>query len=130
MKIEIYSTTGQDYYIITRPITLNGTDGVIFVADSQAQTYQRNLISWYELQGVFGTQLIKLPLVVAFNKQDLPDKYGPEVFLKEVEAENCELLRTHNTIATEGENTLVCFEDMLGLLLQKFFNHIKPQIAE
>jgi len=35
LKIHIYTTTGQDFYLITRPITLRAVDGVIFVVDSQ-----------------------------------------------------------------------------------------------
>ena len=33
LKIHVYSTTGQDFYIITRPVTLQSIDVIIFVAD-------------------------------------------------------------------------------------------------
>lgn len=32
-KIHVYATTGQDYYAITRPITLKTVDGIIVVLD-------------------------------------------------------------------------------------------------
>ena len=34
LKIHIYTTTGQDFYFVTRPITLRAVDGIIFVIDS------------------------------------------------------------------------------------------------
>jgi signal recognition particle receptor subunit beta len=70
LKIHLYSTTGQDFYIITRPITLQGIDGIIFVADSQQSVYNRNLTSWNELCGYFEDVIITLPKVIAFNKQE------------------------------------------------------------
>ncbi|MCJ7647702.1 MAG: hypothetical protein MUP85_03725, partial [Candidatus Lokiarchaeota archaeon] len=42
LKLNLYSCTGQDFYIVTRPITLRGVDGVIFVADSQISAFDRN----------------------------------------------------------------------------------------
>ncbi|KKK57612.1 hypothetical protein LCGC14_3052740, partial [marine sediment metagenome] len=32
LKISVYTTTGQSFYLITRPITLKAVDGIIFVA--------------------------------------------------------------------------------------------------
>ena len=50
LKIHIYTTTGQDFYCVTRPVTLRAVDGIIFVADSDMEEYERNLISWNELK--------------------------------------------------------------------------------
>ena len=58
LKIHVYSTSGQDFYIITRPITMQGIDGIIFVADSQQETYSRNLTSWNELCNYFESAII------------------------------------------------------------------------
>lgn len=53
LKISIYTTTGQNFYLITRPITLKAVDGIIFVLDSQKDVYERNMISWRELVSYF-----------------------------------------------------------------------------
>jgi len=37
IKISLYSATGQDFYASTRPATLAGTDGIIFVVDSRKE---------------------------------------------------------------------------------------------
>ena len=74
LKIHVYTTTGQDFYLITRPITLRAVDGIIFVIDSHQEVYDRNLISWNELISYFNETIEDLPIILAFNKQDLPEK--------------------------------------------------------
>lgn len=117
LKINLYSCTGQDFYIITRPITLKGVDGIIFVVDSQNSAWERNLISWNELKTYFRDKIEKLPLVMAFNKQDLPDKFSPGFFLKQINYQLYQNKEVSYTIALNGENVLSCFEDILRLIL-------------
>ncbi len=50
LKFHIYTTTGQDFYIVTRPTTLKGVDGLIFVEDSKANRYEKNIISWKNIE--------------------------------------------------------------------------------
>ena len=116
LKINIYSCTGQDFYIVTRPITLLGVDGIIFIIDSQKTVWERNLISWNELNTYFKDKIESLPLVMAFNKQDLPDKFSPHSFLKEIELNHYQNKEVRYTIALNGENVLSCFEDILRLI--------------
>jgi len=120
LKINFYSCTGQDFYIITRPITLKGVDGIIFVLDSQNSAWERDLISWNELKTYFRDRITKLPLVMAFNKQDLPDKFSPESFLKKINYQLYQNKKVRYTIALNGENVLCCFEDILSLILMDF----------
>ena len=121
LKIHLYSTTGQDFYIITRPATLQGIDGVIFVADSQQKVYHRNLTSWNELCNYFDDIIINLPKVIAFNKQDLPDKFSPAVFLENINYFKFKNIDFKQTIAVNGEGILECFEEVLSLVLKYVF---------
>ena len=118
LKIHLYTTTGQDFYIITRPITMQGIDGIIFVADSQQETYSRNLTSWNELCSYFGNAIITLPKVIAFNKQDLTDKYDSAVFLEEIEYSNFKNVDYANTTAITREGIAHCFEVILNLIFK------------
>ena len=120
LKINLYSCTGQDFYIITRPITLKGVDGIIFIVDSQNSAWERDLISWNELKAYFHDKIEKLPLVVAFNKQDLPDKFSPGSFLKKIDYQLYQNKEVKYTIALNGENVLSCFEEILRLILMNF----------
>jgi len=126
LKIHLYSTTGQDFYIITRPITLQGIDGIIFVADSQQSVYNRNLTSWNELCSYFEDVIITLPKVVAFNKQDLPDKFSPPEFLENINYFRFKNIDFKKTTAVNGEGILDCFEEILNLV---FKNLYKDQIV-
>ena len=117
LKIHIYSTTGQDFYIITRSTILRALDGLIFIIDSQEQEYYRNLTSWYELCNYFENQLITMPKILAFNKQDLPDLIKPLLFLENINCFKLNNLLVKNTIAIKGEGILSCFEDLLSLIL-------------
>ncbi|MHA2038207.1 MAG: GTP-binding protein [Promethearchaeota archaeon] len=123
LKISIYTTTGQNFYLITRPITLRAVDGIIFVADSQKIVYERNLISWNELKTYFHDSLQDIPVIVAFNKQDLPEKFVPTYFLNEINFHNYKNINTRYTIAINGEGILECFEDILQLVLKKYYDH-------
>ena len=121
LKIHIYSTTGQDFYVVTRPITLKAMDGLIFVADSQKKAYDRNLISWNELSIYFDENLLKMPKIIAFNKQDLPQKFITAFFLKEIDFEKYDNVKVRKTIALNGEGILDSFEDVLGLIFKDLY---------
>ncbi|MFX1316287.1 MAG: ATP/GTP-binding protein [Promethearchaeota archaeon] len=123
IKIHIYSTTGQDFYLVTRPVTLKAVDGVIFVADSQKFVFERNLISWNELEKYFQDSLITLPKIIAFNKQDLPEKFNPEDFLNEIGYKNYENIDTEYTIAINGEGILASFENILRLIFKDYYEN-------
>ena len=74
-RFQLYTVPGQVYYNATRRLVLQGADGVVFVADSQAQQLDENLESLQNLQGNLlehGVDIRSLPLVMQYNKQDLP----------------------------------------------------------
>ena len=123
LKISIYTTTGQNFYLITRPITLKAVDGIIFVTDSQKIVYERNLVSWNELKSYFRDSIQDIPIIVAFNKQDLPKKFISARFLKEIGYYSFKNINTRYTIAINGEGVLECFEDILQLVLKKYYDH-------
>jgi len=120
LKLHIYTTTGQDFYLITRPITLRAVDGIIFVLDSQEAVYERNLTSWNELISYFRECIDDIPVIIAFNKQDLPDKFNPQDFLRAINYKSYKNIDSRSTIAVSGEGILDCFEDVLRLILKKF----------
>ena len=121
LKIHIYTTTGQDFYIITRPVTLEAIDGIIFVADSQQEVYYRNLTSWNELCSYFEDVIISLPKVIAFNKQDLPDKFPTSVFLENINYFKFKNIDFKKTIALNGEGILDSFEEILSLVFKNIY---------
>lgn len=74
-KFQLYTVPGQAYYRSTRKLVLQGADGVVFVADSQRRQLDENLESLRDMHEVLAEQGVDargLPVVLQYNKQDLP----------------------------------------------------------
>ena len=118
LKFLIYSATGQDFYASTRPATLNGVDGIIFVADSREQCLQHNLRSWNELETMFREEFYNLPMVISLNKSDFDDplKNFDNEFLKRIDLNQFKQLSVKKTVAIEGKGILDSFNKMLNFI--------------
>ncbi len=74
-RIQLYTVPGQVFYNTTRKLVLKGVDGVVFVADSQRPMLQANIDSFQNLEdnlAEIGLSLDTVPLVLQYNKRDLP----------------------------------------------------------
>ena len=74
-RFQLYTVPGQSYYAATRKLVLQGADGVVFVADSQARQLGENVESLQDLHENLAEQGVDartMPLVIQYNKQDLP----------------------------------------------------------
>ena len=74
-KFQLYTVPGQVYYQTTRKLVLQGADGIVFVADSQARQLQENIESMQDLHANLAEQGMdaqQVPLLIQYNKQDLP----------------------------------------------------------
>ena len=75
-RIQLYTVPGQVFYNTTRKLVLKGVDGVVFVADSQRPMISANGESLRNLEenlGEMGLSFDTLPVVLQYNKRDLPD---------------------------------------------------------
>lgn len=76
IKFQLYTVPGQVYYNATRKLVLQGVDGIVFVADSQRSKYQENIDMMENLRENLTEYRINLddvPLILQYNKRDLPD---------------------------------------------------------
>ena len=74
-RFQLYTVPGQVYYHATRKLVLQGADGVVFVADSQARQFDENVESLQDLHvnlAEHGMDARTVPLVLQYNKRDLP----------------------------------------------------------
>ena len=86
-KFQIYTVPGQVYYNSTRKLVLQGADGIVFVADSRRGKMDENLESLANLEenlSEYGMDINNLPLVIQYNKRDLPDVYPVEELQQKV----------------------------------------------
>lgn len=78
-RFHLYTVPGQVVYDASRKLILKGLDGVVFVADSQAERMEENLQSMENLKKNLeqqGYDINDIPLVLQYNKRDLPNALG------------------------------------------------------
>jgi signal recognition particle receptor subunit beta len=76
VKLKLYTVPGQVMHESTRRIVLQGSDGVIFVADSRKSEAPPTLAYWNNMLRNLeanGLDWKTLPIVIQANKKDLPD---------------------------------------------------------
>ena len=75
-RFHLYTVPGQVFYDASRKLILKGVDGVVFVADSQEERFEANVESLENLKANLreqGYDLDKIPIVIQYNKRDLPN---------------------------------------------------------
>ncbi len=75
-RFHLYTVPGQVIYDASRKLILKGLDGVIFVADSQLERMDENIEAMKNLEKNLeqqGYDIKKIPLVIQYNKRDLPN---------------------------------------------------------
>lgn len=81
VKARLFTVPGQVAHDSTRKAVLSRADGIVFVADSQLTQETNNAESFQNLAdncGRVGIDFGRVPLVVQFNKRDLPAIVGED----------------------------------------------------
>jgi hypothetical protein len=117
-KLQLYTVPGQVYYNSTRQLVLKGADGIVFVADSQDHAIDANLESLQNLEDNLkrqGVRIREIPLVMQFNKRDLPNALP----VAELDAEVNKLGVPHfESVATTGLGVEETLKGVTQLVLQ------------
>ena len=118
LKFLLYSATGQDFYASTRPSTLTGVDGIIFVADSQAECLEHNIRSWSELKVLFGEDFYNIPIVIALNKDDMAKniKMNEDNLTMGFNIGKFNSISIKKTTAINGIGVLDTFKEIIGFI--------------
>jgi signal recognition particle receptor subunit beta len=75
-RFHLYTVPGQVFYDASRKLILRGVDGVVFVADSQAERADANVEALENLVHNLqehGYDFTSIPYVLQLNKRDLPN---------------------------------------------------------
>jgi signal recognition particle receptor subunit beta len=75
LRVKVFTVPGQVLHSSTRRLVLQGADGVAFIADSQIRETENNAAAFVDLRDnlkELGVSVATLPLVIQFNKRDLP----------------------------------------------------------
>jgi len=80
VRVQLYTVPGQVKYRSTRKLVLKGVDGLVFVADSLEIRHEKNILSLKDLAlnlKESGLNIMKMPLVLQYNKRDLEQEGVP-----------------------------------------------------
>lgn len=120
VKTKLYTVPGQVIHAATRRLVLQGADGVVFVADAQRNATGTNNAAWRSLvEDLRANGLCPetTPIVIQFNKMDLPDARSLEE-IEEVARKGREPVLT--SVALEGEGVV----ETLRRVMQLAFRHL------
>lgn len=76
VRLHLYTIPGERLYEVSRTLVLKGVDGVVFVVDSQDLRAEASTWELEDLErrlATYGRALRDVPLVMQYNKRDLPD---------------------------------------------------------
>ena len=119
-KFSLYTVPGQVLYNASRKLVLNGADGIIFVADSQKDKFQENVEMYKNMEENLKENMMdmeKIPLVLQYNKRDLPDILS----IEEMDASmNTKKVPYFEAIAKEGTGVFATLKSMSKEILRRF----------
>ncbi len=117
-RFHLYTVPGQVYYNASRRLILKGVDGVVFVADSQPERMDANIASMqnlYENLAEYGYDPLTLPLVVQYNKRDLPTAVPVQELRAQLNPDN---LPDFEAIAINGDGVFDTLKTVSKLVLK------------
>jgi signal recognition particle receptor subunit beta len=120
IKFRLFTVPGQVAHDATRKAVLSRSDGVVFVADSQQRQEANNAESFRNLAenaARVGLDFERLPLVVQYNKRDLPDILAESTILDRWSAAQWPLVFA---CALTGNSVLATFEALLRAVFARF----------
>lgn len=118
LRLALYTVPGQVFYNATRKLVLQGSDGVVFVADSNPGAEDANRESMANLEENLAEQGIALdsfPLVIQFNKRDLANAVP---VAKMRAALNRRGVPDFETVAMSGDGVLDAMKAMIRLVIK------------
>jgi hypothetical protein len=118
-RFHLYTVPGQVFYNASRKLILKGVDGVVFVADSQIERMEANQESIENLAENLKEQaydIEKIPLVMQYNKRDLPNAASTEELSQAV---NTLERPEFEAIATRGIGVFDTLKEVAKLVLQE-----------
>jgi hypothetical protein len=125
-RLQLYTVPGQVFYNTTRKLVLKGADGVVFVADSQRRMIEANVESFKNLEenlAEHDMKLAQMPLIVQFNKRDLPDVANIEELNAAINRFNAPI---YEAVATTG----IGVHETLKAITRLVLNALKERYVE
>jgi mutual gliding-motility protein MglA len=116
-RFHLYTVPGQVFYDASRKLILRGVDGVVFVADSQAERMDANVEALDNLQDNLkehGYDLMKVPYVLQLNKRDLPNALPADQLKRDLMKRN---EATFEAVAFQGQGVFETLKEVARQVL-------------
>ena len=117
-RFHLYTVPGQVYYNASRRLILKGVDGIVFVADSQAERMDANIAAMqnlYENLADYGYDPAQIPIVLQWNKRDLPTAVSVEELRANL---NPDSLQEFEAVAVTGEGVFDTLKAVSKLVIK------------
>ena len=117
-KLRLFTVPGQVFYNATRKLVLQGADGVIFVADSQENKLQDNLVSFKNLEEnlrIHKLNIETIPLVLQWNKRDMPNILPVKILEEKI---NYLKVPSFEGVAVQGKGVFPTLKKCAALVLK------------
>src|SRR5262245_31407603 len=125
-KLFLYTVPGQVYYDSTRKLVLQGADGVSFIADSDPNRMNDNIESFKNLERNlkdYGVDIRKIPLVIQYNKRDLPGALSVAELNAKVNPIGAP---TFEAVAVKGEGVMQTLKGISKLVVDRLNEEYAP----
>lgn len=110
VRFQVCTVPGQVFYNETRKIVLRGVDGLVFVVDSQWSMLSHNLECFQNLKENLHEEKLSLetlPVVIQYNKRDLPSALSVEALQDSLGFHSYPYVET---VASEGSGVIETFK--------------------
>ncbi len=118
-RFSLYTVPGQVEYNASRKLILNGVDGIIFVADSDAMRSKENVESLQNMVdnlAEYSLTLDNIPWVLQYNKRDLASAMPIERLEREL---NVRGVPSFEAVASEGLGVFATLKAISKLILNR-----------
>jgi hypothetical protein len=116
-RFHLYTVPGQVFYDASRKLILRGVDGVVFVADSQAERADANVEALQNLVKNLeehGYDFATIPYVLQFNKRDLPNVLSVDEMTKQLRRRE---EPTFESVAFQGQGVFETLKEIARQVL-------------
>jgi len=118
-RLNLYTVPGQSMYASTRHLVLEDVDVIVFVADSRHDLLDENIQAMHEMKehlNTLGYHAKAIPLVLQFNKRDLP-------YISSVAVLHQHLAQSNGTpyceaVATQGMGVISTLKQIVTIVLK------------
>ena len=130
VRVQLYTVPGQVFYDATRKLVLRGSDGVVFVADSQTNMHESNLDSLENLKTNLRLNRLdpdKVAIVFQYNKRDLPNVDSVDDMNAYLQPGNAPVVEAS---AIQGLGVTATLRAAITRILENVKNHVDTSLKD